>query len=111
MLKVARGTMRFKIDLQPRFDYGRGKHTVEITEHGALFRSDSMELTLHTSGRRAPGDPEAAEVARAGDGLSAIISMQEGQTGGAVRAPQAGPPRLPRPPHPTPPSPPPPLGR
>ena len=25
MLKVARGIMRFKVDLQPRFDYGRGQ--------------------------------------------------------------------------------------
>jgi GH15 family glucan-1,4-alpha-glucosidase len=97
MLKVARGTMRFKIDLQPRFDYGRAKHTVEVTEHGALFRSDSMELTLHTSGRRAPGDPEAAEVARAGDGLRAIITMQEGQTGGLVLESMGGQPRSLRP--------------
>ena len=43
-LRVARGTMRFVLDIQPRFDYGREKHTVEITENGALFRSDSMDL-------------------------------------------------------------------
>jgi pentatricopeptide repeat protein len=97
MLKVARGTMRFKIDLQPRFDYGRGKHTIEITEHGALFRSDSMELTLHTSGRRASGDPAAAEVARACDGLRAVITMQEGQTGGLVLESMGGQPRSLRP--------------
>ena len=97
MLKVARGTMKFKMDLQPRFNYGRDKHTVEITEHGALFRSDSMELTLHTSGKRAPGDPEAGEVTRAGDGLRAIFTMREGQTGGVVLESMGGQPRSLRP--------------
>ena len=28
-LRVARGTMQFALDLQPRFDYGRSGHTVE----------------------------------------------------------------------------------
>ena len=93
MLKVARGTMRFKIDLQPRFDYGRAKHTVEVTEHGAVFRSDVMELTLHTSGRRDPSDPEAAQVTGAGDGLRATISMREGQIGGLVLESMGGQPR------------------
>jgi len=97
MLKVARGTMKFKMDLQPRFNYGRDKHTVEITEHGALFRSDSMELTLHTSGKRAPGDPEAGEVSRAGDGLRATFTMREGQTGGVVLESMGGQPRSLRP--------------
>src|ERR1700674_3270980 len=39
MLGVARGTMRFKMELQPRFDYGRAKHKIEISEHGAIMRS------------------------------------------------------------------------
>ena len=51
-LRVARGTMRFAIDLQPRFDYGRAKHTLEISDNGALFRSGAMELTQHTQGQR-----------------------------------------------------------
>ena len=34
-LRVARGTMRFVIDIQPRFDYGRSRTRVEITEDGA----------------------------------------------------------------------------
>ncbi len=97
MLKVARGTMRFKIDLQPRFDYGRASHTLEVTEHGAVFRSDAMELTLHTSGKRDPSDPEAAQVTGAGDGLRADISMREGQVGGLVLESMGGQPRSLRP--------------
>ncbi len=56
-LRVARGTMRFVLDLQPRFDYGRAKHSMELTENGALFRSDGMELTLHTRGPTRAGRP------------------------------------------------------
>ena len=37
MLRVARGTMRFKLDLQPRFDYGRAKHKIDIGKHGAVM--------------------------------------------------------------------------
>jgi pentatricopeptide repeat protein len=97
MLKVVRGSMRFVVDLQPRFDYGRGRHTVEITDNGAVFRSASAELTLHTSGKRAPGDPDAAEVTRAGDGLRATITMREGQTAGLVLESMGGRPRSLRP--------------
>ena len=36
------------MDLQPRFDYGRAKHKTELSQHGAVLRSDHMRLTLHT---------------------------------------------------------------
>ena len=96
-LRVARGTMRFVLDIQPRFDYGRAKHTVEVTEHGALFRSGSMELTLNGSGKRDPGDPEAAVPERVGDGLRVTVNMHEGQTGGVVLESMGGQPKAMRP--------------
>src|SRR5215472_2335059 len=68
-LRVARGTMTFKLEVQPRFDYGRAQHTVEVTNSGAVFRTaGGMELTLHTSGRRSEAE-RRARVERAGDGL------------------------------------------
>ena len=96
-LRVARGTMRFVIDIQPRFDYGRAKHTVEVTENGAMFRAGAMELTLHVSGRRDPGDPEAAVAERHGEGLRATVSMHEGQVSGVVLESMGGQPRAIRP--------------
>ena len=52
-LRVARGTMQFVVDVQPRFDYGRASHTVDLTDGGAVFHaSNGMELTLHATGRR-----------------------------------------------------------
>jgi GH15 family glucan-1,4-alpha-glucosidase len=91
-LRVARGQMQFVVDLQPRFDYGRAKHTLEISETGAVFRSDGMNLVLHTEGRRSPGEGGAV-VERAGDGLRATVALREGQTGGLVLESMGGKPR------------------
>ena len=89
-LRVSRGSMQFVLDLQPRFDYGRAKHTVEVFEAGAVFRGGGMNLAVHTEGRRAPGEGGAA-VERSGDGLRATITLREGQgTGGLVLDSGAG---------------------
>jgi GH15 family glucan-1,4-alpha-glucosidase len=93
-LRVARGTMQFVLELQPRFDYGRAKHTVEISDQGAVFRTEGgMELTLHTAGRRTASEGGAA-MERVGDGLRATITMREGESGrGAVLESMGGKPR------------------
>ncbi len=96
-LRVARGTMQFALDLQPRFDYGRSGHAVHVSENGAVFRSDSgMELTLHSSGQAGAGE-DRATVERAGDGLHATFTMREGESArGVVLESAGGPPqRLP----------------
>jgi GH15 family glucan-1,4-alpha-glucosidase len=41
-----RGEMRFRLDLQPRFNYARDEHTVEHYEHGVVFRSPGLCLAL-----------------------------------------------------------------
>src|SRR5438046_6381270 len=46
-IRVVRGVMRFAIELQPRFDYGRQPHKLELSEHGAVFAADGLELTAH----------------------------------------------------------------
>jgi pentatricopeptide repeat protein len=92
-LRVARGTMKFQIEVQPRFDYGRASHTVEITDAGAVFRTTGgMELTLHTAAvERAEG---RAAVERVGDGLRGTITMREGESGrGVVLESMGGQPR------------------
>ncbi len=44
-----RGEMRFRLDLQPRFDYGREAHTVDQHRHGVVFRSRGLCLALQTT--------------------------------------------------------------
>jgi GH15 family glucan-1,4-alpha-glucosidase len=45
---AVRGQMRFVVDVAPRFDYARARHEVALTEHGALFRSPELELSVST---------------------------------------------------------------
>jgi len=43
---VVRGHMRFRVEVEPRFDYGRAAHEVEMHPHGVLFRSPDLTLAL-----------------------------------------------------------------
>ncbi len=47
MLAV-RGEIRFVVEVAPRFDYARAQHVVELTRHGALFRSPELNLSFPT---------------------------------------------------------------
>ncbi len=82
-LRVARGTMRFELEIQPRFNYGRAGHKVELSKAGAVFRAgDGTHLTLHTAGR--DESPGRAVVEQVGDGLRATFELREGDSGRGV---------------------------
>jgi GH15 family glucan-1,4-alpha-glucosidase len=44
-----RGDIRFRADLQPRFNYARDRHEIEQHEHGVVFRSPSLCLALQAT--------------------------------------------------------------
>ncbi len=92
ILRVPRGTMRFGMTLQPRFDYARAKHKTELTEHGAVLRSDHMRLTVHVAGGGLTGRNGSA-VQRQGNGVKASWILSEGQTAGVVVESMGGAPR------------------
>ena len=93
-IKVVRGSMRFAIELQPRFDYGRRAHKLEFSEHGAVFSSDDAELTVHGI---APDGVSFAnsgiEGERHGDGLRWTRTLRAGEIGGVVLESMGGTPR------------------
>jgi len=66
VMRVPRGTMRFGLDLQPAFGYGRLEHTLTVSGQGAVFEADGRRLTLHTAagctppGRCAKARPPAS---------------------------------------------------
>jgi GH15 family glucan-1,4-alpha-glucosidase len=92
-LRVARGQMQFVMDLQPRFDYGRATHTVDVSGPGAVFRTEGgMQLTMHTAGRRDVSQGWAT-AERVGDGLRATFTLREGETGGVVLETMGGQPQ------------------
>ena len=94
VLRVVRGTMRFMLDLQPRFDYGRKPHKLELSDDGAVFQAGDLELTLHAVGK--PGSSlrdQGVAFERDGDGLRATRTLRPGETGGMVLESMGGAPR------------------
>jgi len=69
-LRVVRGELHFRIDCQPRFDYGRTPHEMQILEQGALFQGPDLRLKLDTP---APLTP-------AGSGVQAEVVLGEGES-------------------------------
>ncbi len=94
-IKVVRGQMKFVIDVKPRFDYGRAKHTLEFAEHGFVFSSGEMQLALNPTGERdvSIGDHETHSVERLGDDLRLTSILYEGESAGMVLESMGGPPR------------------
>jgi GH15 family glucan-1,4-alpha-glucosidase len=45
---VVRGAVTFRVEVAPRFDYGRSPHEAERHEHGVVFRSAGLSLALGT---------------------------------------------------------------
>jgi GH15 family glucan-1,4-alpha-glucosidase len=73
---VVRGQMHFEIELQPRFDYGREEHEVEMHPHGVLFRAPSLSLALEGAIARTMGSERRLE--RRGGGVVAHFELEAG---------------------------------
>jgi GH15 family glucan-1,4-alpha-glucosidase len=95
-VRVVRGTMRFVLDIQPRFDYGRARHTVHVTDDGAVFVPEGAStpanpalvnppLTLHIAGSNHHSLADSGvHIQRTGDGITAARTLNAGQTWGVV---------------------------
>jgi GH15 family glucan-1,4-alpha-glucosidase len=92
MLRCVRGSMSFEIEIAPRFDYGRKPHKLHITDHGAVFASEGLELTVHAV--REPGDERLVNSLTGEQDLHFSLTLQAGQERGLVMESSAdGPPR------------------
>ena len=75
---VVRGEMRFMIEVQPRFDYGRAEHEVEMHPHGVVFRSPVLTLALEGAIAKAMGSDRRIE--RIDGGIRATFDLAAGQS-------------------------------
>jgi GH15 family glucan-1,4-alpha-glucosidase len=92
MFRCVRGRMTFEVEVAPRFDYGRKPHRTEVTEHGAVFTSDDLTLTLHAV--REPDDDRVAQVRVENNDVQTLVPLTAGQVRGLVVESAAdGPPR------------------
>src|SRR5918999_4203712 len=53
------GEMRFRLELKPRFNYGRDEHRIDQYEHGVVFRSPNLCLALQGTKPIACDDADA----------------------------------------------------
>jgi GH15 family glucan-1,4-alpha-glucosidase len=97
-VRVVRGTMRFVVDLQPRFDYARATHTAQITEDGAAFAAEGFtavgsktpgasgaQLSLHFAGPAQTSlEDQGITLEASGDGVRATRTLRAGQRWGMV---------------------------
>jgi pentatricopeptide repeat protein len=74
---VVRGAMEFVLEVQPRFDYAREEHEVEMQPHGVLFRASSLSLALEGAVAGLLRGAEAP-LAREGTGVRGRFSLTPG---------------------------------
>ena len=82
-IRVVRGTMRFVADVQPRFDYARQDHEVEVSDAGVVFHSAELDLALNVEGD--PGRSLAEDgigLHRHHDGVRLDWTLNAGESAG-----------------------------
>jgi GH15 family glucan-1,4-alpha-glucosidase len=72
-----RGEMRFRLELQPRFDYGRARHEVEQHPEGVVFRSPDLCLALQATTPIACDDKDVHSefTLRAGETVTFVLEQ------------------------------------
>jgi GH15 family glucan-1,4-alpha-glucosidase len=84
MLRMVRGTMRFRIDCQPRFNYGRDPHELDVYPEGQVFRSPALSLSVSIV-RYPEAEPGEQDMRRSEEGgLWAIATLREGDARAVV---------------------------
>jgi GH15 family glucan-1,4-alpha-glucosidase len=71
-----RGPMRFRAEVEPRFNYARDPHEVSMHPEGAVFRSRSLSLALHTAVPLVPGDGGVSADFELASGESATFMLE-----------------------------------
>ena len=76
-----RGELTLRVEVDPRFDYGRVEHEAQLAEHGAVFRSSAGSLALSTRAPLEIRDGRAfAEVkVRPDDRLTFVLENGDGE--------------------------------
>jgi GH15 family glucan-1,4-alpha-glucosidase len=65
-----RGQLTFRVEVEPRFNYGRDPHSVVFHENGVLFRSEEISMALET----------ATPLSLTETGVTCEITLEAGQS-------------------------------
>ncbi len=69
-LKGVRGSLPFRVECRPAFNYARDRHTTEMTSEGVCFTSPSLSMSLSTG----------MSLRKDGNGVVVEFALQEGQS-------------------------------
>ncbi len=83
MVRVVRGKLRFRLECEPRFNYGRDRADVEVSGDGATFRSPTMSMNISAS-RRDRRLVREGDMQRTEQGFVAFATLGSGDVGGMV---------------------------
>jgi GH15 family glucan-1,4-alpha-glucosidase len=83
LVRVVRGEMRFRIECEPRFDYGRVKAEITYSEDGATFRGAGMTINVCAS-RRDHRLVKDEDMQRTEHGVRAYATLVAGDVGGML---------------------------
>lgn len=83
LVRMVRGSMRFRFHCHPRFNYGRDSYELEVHPEGDVFRSPTMDLTL-AAFKNSLHEFDARDIKRDTDGVSASFTLHAGDIGGVV---------------------------
>ena len=84
-IKMVRGTMKFRIQIQPRFNYGRTPHKLDYSECGLVFHTDDMNLSVQGIAPEGSSLKDLSlDIAPDGSGMQWTRILREGEIGGVV---------------------------
>lgn len=83
LVRMVRGTMRFRFHCQPRFNYGRDPFELEVHPEGDVFRSATMTFTL-AAFKNVERKFHVGDFHRDADGVSARFTLHAGDIGGVA---------------------------
>ncbi|WP_433118394.1 glycoside hydrolase family 15 protein [Micromonospora sp. CA-246542] len=83
LVRMVRGSMRFRFDCRPRFNYGRDPYELEVHPEGDVFRSSTLSLTL-TAFKDAKRLVDNGAIHRDAEGVCVRYELHEGDIGGVV---------------------------
>jgi len=78
-VRVVRGSMSFRMECFPAFNYARDSHQTRLIHGGASFASETLKLTLASSVPLEQADRGATACFTLQENQSAVFSLREGE--------------------------------
>ncbi|MGI5523030.1 glycoside hydrolase family 15 protein [Micromonospora sp. CA-259024] len=83
LVRMVRGSMPFRFDCRPRFNYGRDPYELETHPEGVVFRSRTLTLTIAPF-KHVERLIDAGSIRRDEEGVAARFTLHAGDIGGVV---------------------------